>query len=221
MTVDIEGNLNAFLARRDPGARYASFDYCFNYFQQARENQQSANLCQDDRLELSCLHLGFYLASWGMMRGSGGLHRRSLRELAPVVEMIAREPAATWELDIPGYSDGGVEEVLSLSRRIRQAYTVPASPILVTKTMLGVFGCVPAFDRFFRIGFGVSTLSYRALIKIGKYYETNRSALDGMQICTLDFTTGRDTRRRYTSAKIIDMIFFQEGLTRTGRGQRL
>jgi hypothetical protein len=38
-------------------------------------------------------------------------------------------------------------EVLALSRRVRRAFSVPASDILVTKTMLGVFGWVPAFDR--------------------------------------------------------------------------
>lgn len=35
MTADIEANLKAFLGARLPGARYASFDYCFNYFQDA------------------------------------------------------------------------------------------------------------------------------------------------------------------------------------------
>src|SRR5438477_6792950 len=139
MVVDTKGNLDAFLRRRSPEARYASFDYCFNYFQHARDTQETTDLARGDRLELSCLHLGFYLASWGMMRGSGGLHRRSLQELVPVVQTIAAEPSISWELDVPGYSETGIEAVLSLSNRIRTAFTVAASPVLVTKTMLGVF----------------------------------------------------------------------------------
>src|SRR6266566_8688564 len=109
MVVDIEGSLNAFLCRRSPKARYASFDYCFNYFQQARDNQETTDLARGDRLELSCLHLGFYLASWGMMRGS--LRRRSLQELVPVVQAIADESPASWELDVPSYSETGIDAV--------------------------------------------------------------------------------------------------------------
>jgi hypothetical protein len=216
--VDIKGNLDAFLFRRSPAARYASFDYCFNYFQDAWDTQQTAVLASDDRLELSCLHLGFYLASWGMMRG--GLHGRSLKELVPVVQAIAAEPAATWELDVPGYSYAGITAVLALADRIQAAYTFAASSVLVTKTMLGVFGCIPAFDRFFRLGFGRAALDRATLIKISGFYTANRTALQATQVYTLDFATEQDTSRRYTQAKIIDMIFFQEGYKRAGKARR-
>jgi hypothetical protein len=212
--VDIKGNLDAFLGRRSPAARYASFDYCFNYFQDARDTQRTAALVSDGRLELSCLHLGFYLASWGMMRGSGALHGRSLKELVPVVQAIADEPAATWELDVPGYSEAGITAVLALCGRIRAAYSFAASSVLVTKTMLGVFGCIPAFDRFFRLGFGRATLDRATLTKISDFYTVHGPALHAMPVRTLDFTTGKDTLRRYPQAKIIDMIFFQEGYKR-------
>jgi hypothetical protein len=92
-----------------------------------------------------------------------------------------------------------------------KAFTVSASDILVTKTMLGVFGCVPAFDRYFRKGFGCHTLCRDALLRIGTFYEDNRARIDGQRIFTLDFISGLDTARTYPRAKIIDMIFFQEG----------
>lgn len=217
MAPDIKGNLDAFLCRRSPAARYASFDYCFNYFQDARDAEENAGLAGGDRLELSCLHLGFYLASWGMMRGSSGLHDRSLHGLAPVVQVIADEPPATWELDLPGYSETGIAAVLALGDRIRNAYPFAASPGLVTKTMLGVFGCIPAFDRFFRLGFGRAVLDRATLTKISDFYTANKIALHAASVRTLDFATGQDTRRCYTQAKIIDMIFFQEGYKRAGK----
>jgi hypothetical protein len=220
MAVDIRGNLDTFLCRRSPAGRYASFDYCFNYFQDARDAQETAHLATGDRLELSCLHLGFYLASWGMMRGSGGLHGRSLQELVPVVQTIAGELPATWELDVPGYSEAGIAELLALAERIRTAYTFAASPVLTTKTMLGVFGCIPAFDRFFRLGFGGAALNRATLIRIGDFYTSNKSALDAVPVRTLDFVGGQDTSRCYTRAKIIDMISFQEGYKRTGKVRR-
>jgi hypothetical protein len=131
MAVDIEANLEAFLGDRQPGARYASFDYCFNYFQDAHAAGEAERLAADDRLTLSCLQLGFYLASWGMMRRRTGLLRRSLRELVPVVQVIAAEPASTWDLDVDSYPEH-VDEVMALGRSIRKAYTVNASDILIS-----------------------------------------------------------------------------------------
>jgi hypothetical protein len=96
--------------------------------------------------------------------------------LVPVVEQIADESASKWDLDAPSYADNA-EGVLALSRRVRKAFQaseVDASDILVTKTMLGVFGCVPAFDRYFRMGFGPATLSPKTLKKIGVLTETTR-----------------------------------------------
>ena len=220
MGPDIKGNLDAFLSRRSAAARYASFDYCYNYFQDARDAEETAGLAGNERLELSCLHLGFYLASWGMMRGSGGLHGRSLQELIPVVRVIADEPAATWKLDAPGYSEAGIAAVLALGDRIRSAYRFAASPTLVTKTMLGVFGCIPAFDRFFRLGFGRAVLDNPTLAKISDFYTANKGALLAAPVHTLDFATGQDTLRSYTQAKIIDMIFFQEGYKRSRKVRR-
>ena len=211
MTVDIDANLATFLADRTPDARYASFDYCFNYFQEARESGDTSHLADNDHRMLSCLQLGFFLASWGMMRASGDFYRRSVRDLLPVVEMIAAEPASTWELDAHCLATR-TQEVLALSRRVRRAFTIPASDTLVTKTMLGVFGCVPAFDRYFRIGFGCHTLCGDALVRIGNFYRNHQAAVDAHRVFTLDFDSGRDTERRYSRAKIIDMIFFQEGV---------
>jgi hypothetical protein len=213
MTADIDANLTAFLENRTPEARYASFDYCFNHFQEARESGDTAALADGDHRMLSCLQLGFYLASWGMMRGSGDLLQRSARDLVPVIEMIAAEPPPTWDFDAHCLGTRA-DEVLALSRRVRQAFTVPASDTLVTKTMLGVFGCVPAFDRYFRIGFGCQTLCADALMRVGNFYMDQQAKIDARRVFTLDFDSGLDTKRRYSRAKIIDMIFFQEGLNR-------
>lgn len=45
----------------DINSRSRSWDYCYNYFQDHPEPTQD--------LERSCLQLGYYLASWGMLRG--------------------------------------------------------------------------------------------------------------------------------------------------------
>ena len=220
-TVDITGTIAAFRIGRDARNRYASFDYCFNHFQEAREAGDTSRLANDDRRQSSCLQLGFYLASWGMLRGSSGLLWRSAAGLVPVVKQIAKEPASIWDLDAHSYADHA-DEVYDLGGRVREAFKdggVRASDTLVAKTMLGVFGCVPAFDRYFQIGFGRATLSPKTLKKIGDFYKDNQTEIEDAQVFTLDFGTGLPTERRYSRAKIIDMVFFQEGITLVQEGR--
>jgi hypothetical protein len=204
MTVDIEGNLKAFMGDRLPGARYASFDYCFDYFQDARAAGEAERLASEDRLMMSCLQLGFYLVRWGMLRRRTGLLRRSMRELVPVVNVIAAEPASSWDLDIDNYPDRA-DELIALGRRIRKAYTVNASDVLVTKTMLRCLRFSSCVRQVLRSGFGCYTFCESALTRISRFDQANQATLDAQRIYTLDFITMLETRRLYPKAKIIDM----------------
>ena len=209
--MDIEGHLQAYLGAREPTARYASFDYCFNYFQSHRDQKTLPELLRGDALQLSCLHLGFYLASWGMLRGSSDVLQRSVRAFVPLIAVIANAPAEIWDADANMYGDGTCPIVFDTARRIAAALPNGASDILVTKIMLGTFGCVPAFDAYFKKGFGVSTFGRKALRKIGEFYSANAEVIERNRVKTLDFATGAATERRYSRAKVIDMIFFVAG----------
>lgn len=209
--MDIEGTLRSYLGKRGREERYTSFDYCFNYFQEHRERNTLPELVRGDALQISCLHLGFYLASWGMLRGSSGLLQRSVRAFVPAIEVIANAPPEIWEIDANLYGDGSCPVIFETARRIRSALPNAASDILVTKIMLGTFGCVPAFDTFFKKGFGASTFGPKALRGIGEFYNANSKVIERSRVETLDFTPGTPTGRRYTRAKVIDMIFFTAG----------
>lgn len=199
-----------YLTARDPSARYTSFDYCFNHFQQHRGAVKAWG--DPIGMEVSCLQLGFYLASWGMLRGSAELLQRSVRHLVPLVEVIADVPAEVWDLDLDDYDKDGIDLVHRTAADVRDALRpLQASDILVTKVMLGVFGCVPAFDTYFKKGFGVSTFSKGSLRLVGEFYRANSAQIDALRQPTLDFTTGQPTARLYTRAKVVDMIFFIKG----------
>lgn len=208
--MDIESNLRAFLDAREPSARYTSFDYCFNYFQEHRERNNLPALIQGDGLQLSCLHLGFYLASWGMLRGSSELLQRSVRVFVPVIKVIANSPAEIWETDANVYGDGSCSVVFETAQQISAALP-NASDTLITKIMLGTFGCVPAFDTYFKTGFRAWTFGPKALRRIAEFYNTNSEIIDRNRVETLDFASGKTTGRLYTRAKVIDMIFFVAG----------
>jgi hypothetical protein len=60
---------------------------------------------------------------------------------------------------------------------------------------LGVFGCVPAFDRYFKLGLGITTFGLRSVERVGRFYADNRAVLDPHAVHVLGFTTGMDTNR--------------------------
>ena len=72
-------NLESFNNDREQIERYASFDYCFNYFQEKYKNGEKEKIADSKNVQLSCLQLGFYLASWGMYRGSTFLLQKSVK----------------------------------------------------------------------------------------------------------------------------------------------
>lgn len=196
---------------RKPDARYASFDYCFNYFRSFLEGGNVKAIAAPENIQLSCLHLGFYLASWGMLRGSAELLQKSARYLIPAIELIASAEIALWEIDAHCYTEHNILQLLETGDVFREVYPT-MSDILLTKIMLGVFGNVPAFDTNFKKGFKVATFGRKALRKVGAFYEDNSMVIERYRAQTLDFVSGKPTPRRYTRSKVIDMAFFIEGL---------
>jgi hypothetical protein len=208
---DVERNIKQYLGDRDPTARYASFDYCFNYFQSYRERGDVAAVASSETMELACLHLGFYLASWGMLRGSTDLLQRSIKHFEGVIEAIAEATPAIWQIDADDYGEEAWTVLRDFRDRVRVALPNKTSDILVTKIMLGVFGCVPAFDTYFKTGSGLSTFGQKALQRVERFYREHAELIERYRVPTLVFADGGTTTYHYTRAKVIDMIFFMEG----------
>jgi hypothetical protein len=199
---------------RKPNERYASFDYCFNYFRSFYEENRVSDICCDKNIHESCLQLAFYLASWGMLRGNTNLLKKSAKIFTPLLETIVQLGGRLWEVDVDSYTDN-MDILLKAGNAIREALgsEVKATDTLVTKIMLGVYGNVPAFDKYVRKGLGVNKLTDESLKVVSEFYETHKDVIDRFQreILTLDFHTGKETTRHYTKAKIVDMAAFIGG----------
>ncbi len=211
---DIARNVSNYLGMRDIDQRYSSYDYCFNYFAGLHESGKKSLSLTNGQMEMACLQLGFYLASWGMYRGSGQLIRHSVRRLISTVEASLTAPDEIWSIDADDYTIQARDTVLSVAEELRRTLPSPASDTLVTKVMLGVFGCVPALDSYFMRGFGLSSsrpLRSDTLEAIAEYFIVKAEELQKQRIFTLDFASGSETTRQYPVAKIIDMVFFVEG----------
>jgi len=214
--MDISNNIRDCLNNRSPVKRYSSFDYWYNYFCDFYEHDNIEAIASPANVQLSCLQLGFYLASWGMLRGSSFLLQKSVKHYEQVISVIAKMPKVCWKLDLDTYSDKSISLLLEIYKHISGSLGEDdeyASTTLVTKIMLGVFGNVPALDDNFCKGFGFSKYFSKPLLrKISDFYQTNKEEFDRHRIKTIDFSTGMETDRYYTKAKLIDMVGFIEGL---------
>jgi len=89
---DIGEMVMTFQIANNPTDRYASFDFCYHYFRRS----SSRDLLHD--MEKSCLVIGFYLASWGMLRGSSFLLNKSAKYYEPLIEYIANLDEEIWDI---------------------------------------------------------------------------------------------------------------------------
>jgi hypothetical protein len=178
-----------------------------------------------DEMEKSCLVLGFYLASWGMMRGSSFLLKeKSVKHFEKAIAYIASKDRSVWKIDVDNYDDTKIDEILNVYNNLKDALECQKHShlVLVTKTMLGVFGFVPAFDEFFAKTFReidgecrFRSFNKKALLSIQSFYCKNKTVVDEIhsKTFTIDFSTAEKSQLHYSKAKIIDMYGFQRGIT--------
>ena len=161
---DLRKKIGAFHGKlaADPHHRYRSWEHCYRFF---KSRTPDALVAEKDT---AALHLGFYLASWGMYRGSAFLLQRAYTVHTDVVEALASPQFATlWQIEVgSGPADRQlVTTILEAVEAVKQAYKPfgLASDILATKVILGTMGALPAVDRFFIAGLRKSHRSYSKL----------------------------------------------------------
>jgi len=200
-----------------PYERYSSFDYCFNYFQSFKNKKDIAN---NKNLELSCLHLGFYLASWGMLRGSSFLLEKSFAYYKDIIKFISKYDKKIWNIDFE-YSDADINLLIKFKEDFIKEFNTNKhnySETLITKIMLGVFGSVPAYDfyfkKFLRSEKITQSFSKKSLYGLNEFYKNNEGLINlkSKSIKTFVFLSEKVSKINYTNAKIIDMIGFSYGI---------
>jgi len=207
--------VNSFCAMNDPLHRYSSYDYCYNYFY---KNQTT--LLKD--IEKSCAVIGFYIASWGMMRGSSFLLQKSYKYYKPLVEYIAQLNDRCWDIDVNDYNIES-KRVLQIYNEIKNIVIEKnhRKIVLVTKIMMGVLGITPAFDNLFCKTFKkiepkksrFTAFNESSLEVIYNFYCYNKDEIDTLskKIKTIDFIS-EEEKYCYKKAKIIDMYGFESSI---------
>jgi hypothetical protein len=222
MPSEIKDQILAFYSKlaADQHHRYRSWEHCFSYF------SRRAAFTAPEHRDTAALQLAFYLASWGMYRGSGALlwkdyriHQRAVSELlAPTYDNL-------WDLcfDDAARDSATADLIVSLSDALRATYreeitTVDgtskdfdASDTLITKVLLGTVGCTPACDRFFIDGFRQQGLSYSRFSKrfLCEVFQFCREHQDGFRE-TQSLITEK-SGIQYPMMKLVDMYFWEIG----------
>lgn len=204
-------------ARANENGRSRSWEHCYRVFRDARADPSP------DYDYLS-LHLAFYLASWGMYRGSCFILQKDYKVHTPIVEEILKpEYDCLFGLACADLRNDDVWEQYTklydkidayfdpIRKEVRgRAVASSVSPVLITKILMGTLGCVPAYDRFFQDGvatYKVTTAEYslESVRKLAKFYEAHNDRLEearrGMRTDDLI----------YPQMKLLDMGFWQVG----------
>lgn len=203
----------------DPHHRYRSWEHCYQFFAQ-----------QPTAADLASLHLGFYLASWGMYRGSAFLLQKDYLVHRPVVEELLQpkyDRIRAVSLTDLASTQGPVliAMILELVGWLKECYAsvighdarrINVTDTLATKILLGTLGCIPAYDRYFIEGLRKSGLRFSDL------NQTNFSAM--VAYCLEHQADFLEAQRHisaygleYPAMKLIDMYFWTVGASKDGR----
>ena len=201
---------------KDENGRYRSWEYCYKQFYDAR------NITPN--LDLLSLHLAFYLASWGMYRGSSFLLQKDYKIHIPAIEEILDKKYDFLSgIECTEYrNEEKMNTLMTLVKEIKKYYdkvrkTVIETEVrnelsntLITKILMGTLGCVPAYDRYFIDGVRkekVTTGNFneRSLLKLVDFYENNH---DELEVCRKKLKV---EGLPYPQMKLLDMGLWQIG----------
>ena len=200
----------------DPHSRNFSREHCYKAFLTHR------NAKDDPTADYLALHLAFYLASWGMYRGSTFLLQKDYKVHIPIAK-INQEKKYDPLVGI-GAKDLCKERNLTLlediGKRIYACYAEDtpasdrkinaASDTLITKILLGTLGCVPAYDRFYKESVKkhhISSGNYnkKSVCRVAKFYCDHEDSFEKLR---LELS---ECRIEYPPMKLMDMCFWQDG----------
>lgn len=216
--LDINTALNAIkkyhYSINDEYTRYKSWEHCYNAFKAYRHDK--------DKIEFLCLHLSCFMASWGMLRNSKLIEYDYFIHKDFVIEISNSKYDRLYDNSFE--NNDLIKELVDLINKL-YLYKIKTritegdslSDTFVTKILLGVFGCVPAYDSYFK-----SAVSH---YKVCSRNFNERSLTNIYSFYNLHFEEFENLRKQfanegvyYTPMKLIDMCFWQLGIDLENNG---
>jgi hypothetical protein len=193
--------------------RYRSWDNCHQAFN------------TPEQTEIHTLELAFYLASWGMYRGSSGLLQKNHRIHKGAVDIIfssaGRSVQCNTQLEV---GRNMISNILNLKEELARHYgsifftkgaskakAISTTDTLLSKVMLGTLGCVPAYDRYFINGLKLSGMKHSSFDSLSLNELLDFAAQHQADIKASQDLVQTLTQKHYPLMKILDMYFWQIG----------
>ena len=209
----------------EPNHRFKSWEHNFSIFCQEREKT-------NPDIDKLTIHLAFYLASWGMYRGSSFLLQNDYKIHEEVVKEIIKEDYDDLvAIKFNEFTGENLEKLERLNKFLRQHYRKIAakeendkiSDILITKILLGTLGCVPAYDNYFKKGFKKfyklgdfsnkeGKVNEKSILRLTEFYKKYEKELEEKRECFKINIDNENVENKYPQMKVLDMGFWQIGL---------
>lgn len=200
---------------KDPHGRYMSWRHCYKAFSENR------NVTDEHIIDYLSLQLAFYLASWGMYRGSSFLLQKDYKVHIPVVTIIQEQKYnSLYSISAEDLcKEHNLELLNDIAARIRGCYAKEqpsvdrtannATDTLVTKILLGTLGCIPAFDRYYKNSVKKNHISKGIFNKysvrsVAEFYCDNLDIFEKLR-CEIS-----KCGIEYPPMKLMDMCFWQD-----------
>lgn len=197
------------IACESPYSRYKSWDNCRLAFSTTQHHAYHK------------LELAFFLASWGMYRGSSGLLQRNHLVHQGAVDLLYATPSLKCT-ETREVTEADIDEIMDLKKRLCEYYQsipdtdgrkISPTDTLISKIMLGTHSCIPAYDQFFINGLQTqneykkhASFNRESLVKLfafAKRYEG--------EIANCQHYVKQKINAHYPVMKIVDMFFWQTG----------
>ena len=211
----------------DKNHRLKSWEHCYTQFTVMFKKDKLS----DTDIDYLSLHLAFYLASWGMYRGSSFILQKDYKVFYEIVEFLFNNKGKFDDekiVSLLNKEDEDIEKYVKeyfkfdaqltmLLNEIRNAVkgevATSVSDTLRTKIILGTYGSIPAYDRYFREGLRATkghgfilAYSENSVVKLFEFAKENRQELkDIRQELTSKYGV------EYPYMKLIDMYLWQRG----------
>ena len=209
----------------DERGDHRSWNHCHSIFVKLKNNPAVTKEEREKEIDLLCLHLAFFLASWGMYRGSSFLRTKDYTiHKRAIIRLLEEKYSSLWNIRAEDYTNNPekMDLLFELSNNLREIYgaikmgnktknsTRPVTDTLITKILLGTLACVPAYDRYFIIGLKkhgqCASFSRNGFPKIMELCAKNRKALRD-----LETRLSTDKGIAYSPMRVIDMLYWQIG----------
>lgn len=210
---DISGKILQFHAQlnNDENHRYKSWEHCYSYF-----------TLENPEIDTACLQMAFYLASWGMYRGSSFLLWKDyLIHREVIVHLLSKKYLQ--KLDFTKVTNKEIEEIFDLIGWVKNWYQnniksingkkrkVNVTDTLATKIILGSLGCIPAYDRYFIDGIRNEGLKYSGLKPANFTVVVNFYKKNIDQFSLVNQVIRQKSGVVYPPMKLVDMYFWELG----------